>query len=131
MHTTNDPKLPPRRLILGAGLSLGALLTLAACGGSTDDGNRVYVDGVRVKTTINKTGRYDVDITGTDCEVRIGAANTVDRLLITGFSNEVHVDDTAKIEVIDFAGRDNTVYVPKGFKTRRVNEGANNRIIER
>lgn len=124
----NLPLVRRRRyLLLGAALAL----TLQACGGASDEGSVVTVDGVRVKTTINKNGSYDIDITGGDCEVTVATGNVVKRLRITGVSNKVSVQPTAQIDLIDFVGHGNTVYVPKGFKTRVLNSGGNNDVIER
>lgn len=112
-------------------LSLALPASLLGCGGSSDDGSVVYVDGLRVKTRINKSNVYDLEVTGGDCEVTIAADNTVKRLIISGISNKVIVEAGAKIELVDFAGRSNRVSVPAGFKTRVVNSGDDNKLIER
>lgn len=113
------------------GVLLLGVLALAGCGGGSDEGSRYLLDGISVKRTVNKTETYDIEVTGTDCELTVAANNTVKRLLITGVSNKVMVEAGTQIEVIDFAGRSNTVYVPKGFKTRVVNSGGDNKVEER
>ncbi|WP_349742492.1 hypothetical protein [Roseateles cavernae] len=118
---------PCRRAWLVAGLCLA----LAGCGGGSDEGSRYVVDGIRVKATVNKSEAYDIEINGGDCELTVAANNTVKRLLITGLSNKVMVEAGTQIEVIDFTGGGNTVYVPKGFKTRVVNTGSDNKVVER
>ncbi len=110
---------------------LCALLAgLAACGGTSEDGNTVQVDGINVKSTINKTGRYDVEITGSNNEVTITAGNKVGRLDITGINHDVWIQANAEVDSIDITGSGNTVHVPPGFKTKLSKSGSNNDIKE-
>jgi hypothetical protein len=115
-----------RRLMLAS-----VLLGLAACGGSSDEGSRYVLDGLSVKRTVNKTGTYDIEVSGGDCELTVAANNRVKRLLITGVSNKITVEAGTQIELIDFVGHNNRVSVPAGFKTRVVNTGSGNKVEER
>lgn len=114
-----------------AWLIAGLCLALAGCGGGSDEGSRYVLDGVSVKRTVNKTETYDIEVTGTDCELTVAANNTVKRLQITGVSNKVVVEAGTQIEVVDFVGHNNRVSVPAGFKTRLINSGSGNKIEER
>jgi len=122
-----------RRSALTVLLALGGTvvsLALGGCGGTSNSGALTEVDGVRIKSTIDRPGLYDVDITGIDCDVTIGEGNTLQRLLITGVGNTVRIPASAKVERIEFTGSKNTVFVPKGFKTQVDGVGSNNHVKE-
>ncbi|OYU25786.1 MAG: hypothetical protein CFE41_19425 [Burkholderiales bacterium PBB2] len=122
-----------RRSALTVLLALGGTvvsLALGGCGGTSNSGALTEVDGVRVKSTIDRPGLYDVDINGIDCDVTIGEGNTLQRLLITGVGNTVRIPASAKVERIEFTGSKNTVFVPKGFKTQVDGVGSNNHVKE-
>lgn len=127
---TQSPQF--RRTALTLLMALGGAVTLAlgGCGGTSSSGSLTEVDGVRVKSTIDRPGLYDVDINGIDCDVTIGEGNTIQRLLITGVGNTVRIPASAKVERIEFTGSKNTVFVPKGFKTQVEGVGSNNHIKE-
>lgn len=108
----------------------GVLASLAACGGTSEDGNTVQVDGINVKSTLNKTGSYNVEITGSNNEVTITAGNKVGRLEITGINHDVWIQAGVVVDSIDIAGSGNTVHVPLGFKTKLTKSGSNNDIKE-
>ncbi len=111
-------------------LAITLLAGLAACGGTSDDGDTVQVDGINVRSTINKTGSYDVEITGSNNDVTITAGNKVGRLDITGINHDVWIQAGAEVISIDIAGSGNTVHVPLGFKTKLTKSGSNNDIKE-
>lgn len=111
-------------------LSVLSSLTLTACGGGSDEGHVYLLDGVKVKKTVDKAGVYDIDVNCTDCELTIGPSNTVKRLVITGISNRVSFTVGGSIEFIEFTGRSNTVYIPKGQKPRISDAGGNNTVRE-
>ena len=111
--------------------ALAAASSLAACGGSSDEGRWVTIDGVSMDKTIDKTGPYDVEVTGARNDVTIAASNTVGRLAVSGINNRVYVLKTAAVEQIELAGSGNTVYVPAGFKGRVQRSGNNNDVLER
>lgn len=121
-----------RRMALTVLLALGGAVSLAlgGCGGTSSSGALTEVDGVRVKSTIDRPGLYDVDINGIDCDVTIGEGNSIQRLLITGVGNTVRIPASAKVERIEFTGSKNTVFVPKGFKTQVDGVGSNNHVRE-
>lgn len=117
-----------RRLV---SLSLLCMLgLLSACGGSSEEEGRVLIDGLGLTVHVDKSGLYDIEISGARNEVSVAATNTVDKLLITGFNNTVRVKAGASIQHIDFSGSGNTVYVPRGFKAKVSKAGANNDVIE-
>jgi hypothetical protein len=108
----------------------GVLAGLAACGGTSEDDNTVQVAGINVKSTINKTGSYNVEITGSNNEVTITAGNKVGRLDIAGINHDVWIQAGAEVDSIDIEGSDNTVHVPAGFKTKLTKSGSNNNVEE-
>ncbi len=117
---------PLRHLACALFLSL-----LSACGGSSDEGHVVTVDGISMDKTINKTGRYDLEVTGARNDVTVAAGNTVGRIIVAGVNNRIFVLETATVERIELDGSGNTVYVPKGLKPPVTRHGNNNDVIER
>jgi hypothetical protein len=111
-------------------LACAAILALAACGGTSESDNVVYVDGVKVKSTLNRTGTYDVQVSGTHNEVTISSGNKVGSLDIAGINNKVRIQAGTEVGKIDMAGSGNTVYVPVGFKTKITRDGSNNEVEE-
>lgn len=81
--------------------------------------------------TINKTGRYDLEVTGARNDVTVAAGNTVGRIIVAGVNNRIFVLETATVERIELDGSGNTVYVPKGLKPPVTRHGNNNDVIER
>ncbi len=116
----------PRNLVCALFMSV-----LSACGGTSDDGHVVTVDGVSMDKTIDKTGIYDLEVTGARNDVTVAAGNTVARLIVAGMNNRIFVLKTATVERIELDGSGNTVYVPVGFKSRVTRNGNNNDVIER
>lgn len=116
----------PRNLVCALFMSM-----LSACGGSSDDGHVVTVDGVSMDKTIDKTGPYDLEVTGARNDVTVAAGNAVLRLSVAGVNNRIFVLKTATVERIDLDGSGNTVYVPVGFKSRISRNGNNNDVVER
>lgn len=116
----------PRNLLCALFMS-----ALSACGGSSDDGHVVTVDGISMDKTIDKTGPYDLEVTGARNDVTVSMGNTVLRLSVAGLNNRIYVLKTATVERIELDGSGNTVYVPVGFKSRISRNGNNNDVIER
>ena len=56
----------PRNLVCALFMSV-----LSACGGSSDDGHVVTVDGISMDKTIDKTGIYDLEVTGARNDVEL------------------------------------------------------------
>ena len=104
---------------------------LSACGGTSDEGHVVTVDGISMDKTINKTGLYDLEVTGARNDVTVSAGDTVGRLLVAGVNNRVFVLDAVTVDRIELDGSGNTVYVPRGFKAPVSRSGNNNDVIER
>lgn len=117
---------PPRHLACALFISL-----LSACGGSSDEGHVVTVDGISMDKTINKTGRYDLEVTGARNDVTVSAGNTVGRIIVAGVNNRIYVLETATVERIELDGSGNTVYVPKGQRVPVTRHGNSNDVIER
>jgi hypothetical protein len=120
-----------------ASFAFPAVLTLlltttlmTACGGGSDEGNLYRLEGLQVKRTVDKTGLYDIEVNCNDCDLMVGKGNTVRRIEITGVSNRVTFTAGGSIESIDFVGRSNKVYIPKGQKPRVSNSGSDNHVHE-
>ncbi|RQO83598.1 DUF3060 domain-containing protein [Acidovorax sp. FJL06] len=116
----------PRNFVCALFMSM-----LSACGGTSDEGHVVTVDGVSMDKTIDKTGPYDLEVTGARNDVTVAAGNTVLRLSVAGLNNRIFVLKTTTVERIELDGSGNTVYVPVGFKSRISRNGNNNDVVER
>jgi hypothetical protein len=109
-------------------------LTLIACGSSghvDDRGSEVLIDGHKLDSIINKSGRYNVYITGTSNNIVIAEKNQVGRIRVTGVSNDLSIRSGATVEQIDLEGEGNTLYIPKGLVSRIIKSGIGNKIVER
>ena len=80
----------PRNLVCALFMSV-----LSACGGTSDEGHVVTVDGISMDKTIDKTGIYDLEVTGARNDVTVAAGNTVARLIVAGMNNRIFVLKTA------------------------------------
>lgn len=111
-----------------------ASLSLIACGSSghvDDRGSEVKVDGHKLDSIINKSGRYNVYITGTSNNIVIAEKNQVGRIRVTGVNNDLSIRSGATVEQIDLEGEGNTLYIPKGLVSRITKSGIGNKIVER
>ncbi len=109
-------------------------LTLIACGSSghvDDRGSEIVIDGHKLDSIINKSGRYNVYLTGTSNNIVIAEKNQVGRIRVTGVSNDLSIRNGATVEQIDLEGEGNTLYIPKGLVSRITKSGIGNKIIER
>ena len=109
-------------------------LVLSACGSSghvDDRGNEVLVDGHKLDSIINKSGRYNVYITGTSNNIVISDKNQVGGIRVTGVNNDLTIRAGATVEQIDLEGEGNTLYIPKGLVSRISRSGIGNKIVER
>lgn len=111
-----------------------ASLMLSACGSSghvDDRGHEVLVDGHKLDSIINKSGRYNVYITGTSNNIVISDKNQVGRIRVTGVNNDLTIRAGATVDQIDLEGEGNTLYIPRGLVSRISKSGIGNKIIER
>ena len=109
-------------------------LTLIACGSSghvDDRGSEVLIDGHKLDSIINKSGRYNVYITGTSNNIVIAEKNQVGRIRVTGVNNDLTIRSATTVEQIDLEGEGNTLYIPKGLVSRITKSGIGNKIVER
>lgn len=109
-------------------------LSLIACGSSghvDDRGNEVVIDGHKLDSIINKSGLYNVYLSGTSNNIVIAEKNQVGRIRVTGVNNDLSIRNSATVEQIDLEGEGNTLYVPKGFISRISRSGVGNKIIEK
>jgi len=109
-------------------------LTLIACGSSghvDDRGSEVLIDGHKLDSIINKSGRYSVYLTGSSNNIVIAEKNQVERIRVTGVNNDLTIRSATTVEQIDLEGEGNTLYIPKGLVSRITKSGIGNKIIER
>ncbi len=121
------------RLLISFSLVFSSLI-IAGCGSSghvDDRGNEVVIDGHKLDSIINKSGRYNVYLTGTSNNIVIAEKNQVGRIRVTGVNNDLSIRNSAMVEQIDLEGEGNTLYIPKGFVSRISRSGVGNKIIER
>ena len=123
--TTN----PTRRLLCATVMAL-LPLSLLGCGGTSEDGNTIYVDGLNIKSTLNKAGIYNVEVTGSNNDVTITSGNKVGSLDITGINHDVWIQSGVEVDRIDISGTGNTLHVPRGFKSKINRSGSNNVVKE-
>ncbi len=129
MMTTNISVQSQGRM-LGA-LVLALLpLGLLGCGGTSEDGDTVYVGGVNLKSTVNKTGVYKLEVTGSNNDVTVSAGNKLARIDITGLNHDVWIQAGVEVERVDMSGAGNTLHVPRGFTSKISRSGSNNVVKE-
>ena len=121
------------RLLISFSLVFSSLI-IAGCGSSghvDDRGTEVVIDGHKLDSIINKSGRYNVYLTGTSNNIVIAEkksswSHTCDRR-----HNDLSIRNSAMVEQIDLEGEGNTLYIPKGFVSRISRVGVGNKIIEK
>ena len=111
-------------------IALAGALLLTACGGTTEEGKTVKVDGIDITSTINKLETYDVEVSGVNNKVTIKGGNKVGHLGISGIKHHVWIEMSAVVDSIRIDGESNTVHVPVGFKSKVTKSGKNNEIKE-
>ncbi len=111
-------------------IALAGALLLTACGGTTEEGKTVKVEGIDITSTINKTELYDVEVSGLNNKVTIKAGNKVGHLGINGIKHHVWIEQNTSVESIRIDGESNTVHVPVGFKSKISKSGKNNEVKE-
>lgn len=117
--------------LIGGGFLIMSSLIVTGCGGSGEDANVYWVDGTDLNRTVNKAGVYDIEIHGIRNDITITAGNTVGRLGVAGLNNRIYLSQTATIRHVEMTGRNNTLFVPPGFRATTQIGGENNDIIER
>jgi len=117
---------------LAALLLLTLLCTLlAACGGSDEIGNTVYVSGVSQNLRVSKSGPFNLDVAGHGHDVHVESGSRIRKLLVAGSNHNIHVPSGVSIDEIELDGVRNRVYVPRGFQTKLRKFGSQNELIER
>jgi|GEM_PF-3023043 hypothetical protein len=130
---TSTVRLCVKLLLLTCGFALTSLI-LSGCGSSghvDDRGSEVVIDGHKLDSIINKSGRYNVYLSGTSNNIVISEKNQVGRIRVTGVNNDLSIRNGATVEQIDLEGEGNTLYIPRGFVSRISKSGIGNKIIER
>lgn len=104
---------------------LMVLVFVSACGGessgSSDSSSSdtsslsvesVVVSGVGGTNVINRSGQYNLSISGVEHNITITEGNAVNALTISGVSNRVIIESGVTVSSLTISGSNNIVFVP-------------------
>ncbi len=87
-----------RTFSLRAPFALLLTALLAACGGSDEIGNTVYVSGVSQNLRVSKSGHFNLDVAGHGHDVHIEPGNRLRKLLVAGSNHNILVPSGVSID---------------------------------
>jgi len=105
-------------------LIISSILILSACIESDDsrdtdprdttprDIDSFEISGIGSTTDLNKSGKYDLEISGNKNIVTIKSNNTINDLKISGVSNTIYIEPNTSVSNLTVSGTKNVVYVP-------------------
>lgn len=113
-----------------------SIFLMTACGGGgsqvSENNSEVNVDGNQIRSQVNKTGSYYLNVNGDNNNVEVAQKNNLQRLHIRGSGNEISLGAETLVDAIHVDGNNNRIYVPHKFlHTRFSQTGTNNLILER
>jgi hypothetical protein len=90
--------------------------------------NSFEISGIGSTTDLNKSGKYDLEISGIENIVTIKRNNTIDNLEISGVANTVYIELNTWVSNLTVSGRSNVIYVPLNSKISFTDEGVGNEL---
>ena len=93
--------------------------------------NSFEISGIGSTTDLNKSGKYDLEISGIENIVTIKRNNTIDNLEISGVANTVYIELNTWVSNLTVSGRSNVIYVPLNSKISFTDEGVGNELKTR
>ena len=108
---------------------ISSILTLSACAESSDlidtdptntdttNTDSTHIDSFEISdigstTDLNKSGKYNLEISGNKNIVTIKSNNTINDLKISGVSNTIYIEPNTSVSNLTVSGTKNVVYVP-------------------
>ena len=90
--------------------------------------NSFEISGIGSTTDLNKSGKYDLEISGIENIVTIKRNNTIDNLEISGVANTVYIELNTWVSNLTVSGRSNVIYVPLNSKISFTDTGIGNKL---
>jgi hypothetical protein len=92
-------------------LIISNILILSACIES-DDIDSIEISDFGLTTDLNKSGKYDLEISGIKNVVTIKSNNIINNLKISGVKNTVYIEPNTSVSNFTVSGTENIIYVP-------------------
>ena len=91
-----------------------SILILSACAESGDskDIDSFEISAIGLITNVDKSGTYNLEISGINNVVTIKSNNTINDLKISGVSNTIYIEPNTSVSNLTVSGTKNVVYVP-------------------